>query len=74
MRTIGVILIVLGLLGFIVEGISYTTEDVVADVGPVEVEAETQERIPITPLASGGVLVIGIGLFAAGSRNKNATG
>lgn len=68
MRTIGVILIILGIAGFLVEAISWTTEEDVLDVGPVEVERQEEQTIPITPVASGIVLVVGIGLVVIDSR------
>lgn len=62
MRIAGIILICLGLLGFFIGGISFTTEDTVADLGPVEVEEKDRTTIPVTPIASGVALVIGAGL------------
>lgn len=70
MRIVGIALIVLGLLGFFVTGISYTTEEDVANVGPVEVEKQEERTIPITPLAAGGAVVVGIGLLVADRRRK----
>ncbi|NBB84710.1 MAG: DUF3185 domain-containing protein [Bacteroidetes bacterium] len=72
MRTIGVILVVLGILGFIVEGVSYTTDEQVADIGPVEVEAEKRQRVPIAPVAAGGAVLVGAGLFVVGSRRQTS--
>ena len=37
MRTIGIILIVLGVIGLLWGGISWTTQETVADLGPIEV-------------------------------------
>jgi len=68
MRAIGIILIVLGILGFIVDNVSFTTDEQVADVGPVEIEQQEEHSIPITPLAAGGAIVIGAGLVVVGSR------
>jgi uncharacterized membrane protein len=68
MRAIGIILIVLGILGFIVDNVSFTTDEQVADVGPVEIEQQEERSIPITPLAAGGAIVIGAGLVVVGSR------
>ena len=68
MRTIGVILIVLGILGFIVDNVSFTTDEQVADVGPVEIEQQEERTIPIAPLAAGGAIVIGAGLVIIESR------
>lgn len=70
MRIVGVALIVLGLLGFFVTGISYTTEEDVANVGPVEVEKQEERTIPITPVAAGGAVVLGIGLLVIDRRRE----
>jgi len=69
-RIIGIILICLGLLGFAVGSISFTTDETVADVGPVEVESEEQTTIPIRPVASGIALVIGAGLVYVGRKKS----
>jgi len=69
-RLIGITLICLGLLGFAVGSFSFTTEDTVADVGPLEVKKEERTTIPITPIASGAVLVIGVGLVYVGRRKS----
>lgn len=70
MKTAGIILIVLGLLGFVVTGISFTTEETVVDVGPLEVEQEKERSVPFTPLAAGGAVAVGIGLVVAGTRRE----
>lgn len=68
MKLLGIILIVIGLIGFVFQGITYTTTEEVLDIGPVEVQSENQERIPITPVASGIAVVAGIALVVVGSR------
>lgn len=68
MKVIGVLLIVLGLIGFIWGGISWTRDETVLDAGPLEIEAEQREGIPLTPIASGVSLVAGIVLVVAGGR------
>lgn len=67
-KFIGVLLIVLGILGFAVSGVSFTTTEEVADVGPVEIEKEEEQSIPIGPIASGVVVVGGIALLVVGFR------
>jgi hypothetical protein len=69
-RIIGITLICLGLLGFVVGSFSFTTEDTVADLGPVEVEQEDRTTVPVTPIASGAVLVVGIGLLYVGRQKS----
>lgn len=72
LRVIGVILIILGVLGFIFRSVSFTDTEEVADVGPVEVETEQTETIPLTPIASGVAVVAGIALVVVGTRRSQA--
>lgn len=67
-RIIGIILIVLGVLGFALGGISFTTKKEVADLGPIEIQKEQKKTIPIAPIASGVAVIAGIVLVVAGSR------
>ena len=71
MKIAGVILIVVGVLGFAITGLSFTTEEEVFDVGPLEVQREKERSIPFTPVASGGAIVVGIGLVLVGRRRDS---
>ena len=70
MRPIGIVLVILGLLGFIFGGIVFNRQETVADIGPVEIQQEKTERIPITPIASGVAVVAGLALVFMGSRRR----
>ena len=72
MKIFGVILIVLGLLGFIFGGFSFTQSEEVADLGPIEIEQEQTRTIPVAPIASGALVVTGIALVVVGSRKPDA--
>ena len=71
MKIIGVVLIVLGLLGFLFGSVSFQQEETVADLGPIEIEKEETRTIPIAPIASGGAVIAGIVLVVVGTRKKN---
>jgi hypothetical protein len=71
MKPAGILLIVLGLAGLIRGGFSFTTKEKVIDLGPVEVSKEERRNVPITPLASGAVLIAGIALLVVGSKKKS---
>jgi hypothetical protein len=58
-KTIGVILIVVGLVALAYQGITYTTREKVIDLGPIEASKETKRTIPLPP-------VIGIVAIAGG--------
>ena len=68
MKILGAVLVVLGIIGFVFGGISWTETDTVVDAGPIQIELENGESVPITPIASGTCLVAGIVLVVAGSR------
>lgn len=59
----GILLTVLGAGLLVFEGISYTQEETLLDVGPLEAEVEQQETIPFSPILGGVVCVIGVGLI-----------
>ena len=65
---IGAVLVVIGLIVLIWGGISYTREEKVLDLGPLEATAERRETIPVGPVVGGIALVGGIVLLATGRR------
>jgi hypothetical protein len=67
-RFVGIALIVIGVAALAYQGISYTTRERVADIGPVEVTKETKKTIPLPPLLGGLALAGGIALVAVGAR------
>lgn len=69
MKLLGVILIALGLVALAYQGFSYTTDEKVVDLGPLEVTAEKEKTIPLPPVLGGLALAGGVVLVvAAGKR------
>ena len=68
---IGILLIVLGALVLAYQGINYTREKKVLDVGSVHVTTESHERIPLPPIFGGLALVGGVILLVIGAGNKS---
>jgi hypothetical protein len=66
----GILLIILGALALAYQGINYTRQKQVLDVGSLQVTTETHERIPLPPILGGLAVVGGIVLLVAGARNK----
>jgi hypothetical protein len=64
----GIVLIALGVLALVYQGITYTTRENVFKLGPIEANKETQKTIPVPPILGGVALVAGIALVVAGSR------
>jgi UDP-N-acetylmuramyl pentapeptide phosphotransferase/UDP-N-acetylglucosamine-1-phosphate transferase len=67
---IGILLIVAGALVLGYQGINYTRQKNVIDMGSVHVTREDHERIPIPPILGGVAVVGGIILLVAGASNK----
>lgn len=59
MRLLGVILIVAGAAMLIYGGFSFTRNDTVIDAGPIEINAEKEEHVPISPILGGIILATG---------------
>jgi len=68
---VGIVLIVLGGLMLAYQGINYTREKNVLDVGSVHVTAETHQRIPLPPVFGGLAIVGGVVLLVMGASNKS---
>jgi hypothetical protein len=66
---IGIVLIVLGIIGLVWGGISWTTQETVADLGPVEINREDRESLPLPPIA-GAVLVIAGAVVLVGANRR----
>jgi hypothetical protein len=66
---VGILLIVLGALVLAYQGINYTRQKKVLDVGSVHVTKETYERIPLPPVLGGLALAGGVVLLVIGARN-----
>ena len=67
---IGIVLILLGIIGFAVGGFSFHHENKDVDLGPLQVSHEKKETVPIPPILSGIALVGGIALIIAGVRSR----
>ena len=68
MRTIGIVLVVLGVLGLVYGGINYNKNRTVLQVGSMSVTATEQKSIPIPAVAGAVVLVGGVALLAIRKR------
>ena len=68
---IGILLVVAGALALAYQGISYTHQEKVLDIGPIHATAEKHERIPIPPVVGGLALVGGIVVLVVGARQKS---
>ena len=70
---IGIILIILGIVGFAFGGMSWTKEKKDAQLGPLEIKHSEREGFQIPPVLSGILVVGGIVLVVVGSRGGRVT-
>jgi hypothetical protein len=69
MKTIGIILIALGIIMLVVRGISYTTEKKVVDIGPLEVNKKDKKTVG-WPMYAGGIAVVAGIVLVLADRKK----
>ena len=67
---IGIALILLGIVAFAYQGITYTSREKMIDIGPLQATAETQKTIPLSPVLGGLALVGGIVLVVVGAKKS----
>jgi hypothetical protein len=61
---IGLTLVVLGILALVYQGIGYTTQKKVVDIGPIQATKQEHKTIPLPPILGVIALVGGIVLIA----------
>ncbi|HET7111662.1 MAG TPA: hypothetical protein VFS74_04195 [Gemmatimonadales bacterium] len=67
---VGILLLILGIIGFVAGGFSFTRNKTVIDAGPLQVEGKTREHVPLSPILSGLAVVGGIVLIVAGAKGS----
>jgi hypothetical protein len=67
---IGIVLVIVGIIGFATGGISFTHQKKDVDLGPIQVSHKTQDTLPLSPLFSTVSLLAGLGLVVVGARAK----
>jgi uncharacterized membrane protein len=68
---VGILLIVMGVLALAYQGINYTREKKVLDVGSLHITAKTHEEIPLPPIVGGLALIGGVVLLVIGASDKS---
>ena len=65
---VGIILIILAVIAFSFQGITYTKREKVLEIGPIEATAEKKETIPLPPVLGAVALIGGVALVFVGSK------
>jgi hypothetical protein len=72
MRTIAIVLIVVGALMMVYTGFTYITEKNVVDVGPLEINKEERHPVRWSPIVGALLLLGGIVIIATGKKRTLA--
>ena len=67
---LGIALIILGVVAFAYEGITYTTREKVIDIGPLKATVDKEKTIPLPPIVGAVALVGGIVLLMVGTKKS----
>lgn len=68
MKSIGIVLVVLGLLALIYQGVTYTQRETVIDLGPIHATADQEKTLPLPPIVGVVAVAAGIALLVAGKK------
>ena len=64
----GIVLIVLGCLGLVYGGFTYTKETSAVKIGPIELKVQEKENVNVPLILSAGAVVLGVFLLVAVGR------
>ncbi|QNR86546.1 hypothetical protein H9N25_09200 [Pedobacter riviphilus] len=69
-RTLGLILIVVGIAMLIWTGFTYTKKEKLVDAGPIQISADREKSVNWPPYAGGIILIAGVIVFVASKNRK----
>jgi hypothetical protein len=69
MKPIGFILIVIGIVGLLYGGLTWTRKDKVVDLGAVEISRDKHESLPVPPVIGAILLVAGVAMVLKPSHS-----
>ena len=67
-RPLGIILIVIGIVGILWGGITYTSREKILDLGSIEATEETEKTIPVPPVVGAVAVVAGVWMIVASKK------
>jgi len=67
---VGVVLILLGVVALVYQGITYTSRETVIDIGPLHATADREKTLPLSPVLGIAAMAGGVVLLIAGARKR----
>lgn len=68
MMWVGVLLVILGIAGLVMEYVTVTETRTVAEIGPLELKSEEERNIPIPTIAGIVAVIAGLVIIVASTR------
>ena len=65
---IAILLIAVGVIAFVYQGITWTTTEKAVDLGPIQVTAEKSHTLPLPPILGAAALIGGIVILVSGRK------
>ena len=69
-KTVGLILIFIGIAMLVWTGFTYTKKEKLVDAGPIQISADKEKSVNWPPYAGGIILVAGVIVFIASGKRK----
>jgi hypothetical protein len=67
---VGLVLIAVGLVALVYQGITYTSRETVIDIGPLHATADRQKTLPLPPVLGIAAVAGGVALLIVGLRTR----
>jgi len=68
MTIVGVVLVVLGVVALVYQGVTYTSRETVIDIGPIHATADRERTLPLPPVLGIVAVAGGLVLLVTGAR------
>lgn len=69
MRKIGIMILLIGLVITVYTGFNFTTQEVIVDIGQVEITKDKAKQIHWSPLAGIALMIMGGGIYLIGRKH-----
>jgi uncharacterized membrane protein len=69
-RTIGLVMVVLGILMLVWTGFTYTQKEKLVDAGPIQISADKEKSVNWPPYVGGIILIAGVVILTASKKGR----
>jgi hypothetical protein len=67
---LGIVLVIIGIVALAYQGLTYTTQKKVIDIGPIQATKEEHHTIPLPPILGALTLIGGVVVIASDRRGN----